>query len=64
MQKEQNIKEIEKQITNILDVKYHLNIYINLFIDKILVTKGITRHKMNFEIYFKDGEVKSLEFVN
>ena len=53
------LKEIEKQITNILDVKYHLNIYVNFFIEKIIVTKGITRHKMNFEIYFKDGEVKS-----
>ena len=58
------INEIEKHSGKILDVKYHLNIYINLFIEKILVTKGITRHKMNFEIYFKDGEVKSLEFVN
>ena len=61
---EKRLNEIEKHIGNILDVKYHLNIYINLFIEKILVTKGITRHKMNFEIYFKDGEVKSLEFVN
>lgn len=58
------LEKIEKQIANILDVKYHLNIYINIFIEKIIVTKGITRHKMNFEIYFKDGEIKQLEFVN
>lgn len=58
------LKEIEKQITNILDVKYHLDIYVNLFIEKIIVIKGTTRHKMNFEIYFKDGEVRKLEFAN
>lgn len=58
------LKEIEKQISNFLDVKYHLHLYINLFIEKIFVTKGETRHVMNFEIYFKDSEVKPLEFVN
>lgn len=58
------LKEIEKKLTNILDVKYHLDIYVNLFIEKIIVIKGTTRHKMNFEIYFKDGEVRKIEFVN
>lgn len=56
--------EIEKQINNYLNVKYHLDRYINLFIEKILVTKGVTRHKMNFDIYFKNGEVEEMEFAN
>ena len=56
--------QIEKRIKNILEVKYHLNKYTNLLIDKIIVTKGETRYKMSFDIYFKDGENKKMVFIN
>ena len=58
-------KQIEDCINNIFNIKYHLNIFIDLFIDKIIVTKGKTRYKMLLDIYFKDGSsIKQIQFEN
>ena len=59
-----SINDVEKEIKNILNVKYNLNVFINLLLDKIIVTKLETRYKMNLEIYFKDGSIKNIYFEN
>ena len=59
-----NINDIEKEIKNILNVKYNLNVFVNLLIDKIIVIKLDTRYKMNLKIYFKDGNIKEVLFEN
>ena len=58
------LKQIEIGMKDILDVKYHLNVYMNLFIDKIVINKGETRHKMILDMYFRDGENKKINFIN
>ena len=58
------LRNIELEIDNISNVYDNLNIYINLFIDKIIVTKLNTRYKMNFKIYFNDGSVKDVYYEN
>ena len=58
------LKNIELEIDNIRNVYNNLNIYIDLFIDKIIVTKLDTRYKMNFKIYFNDGSVKDVNYEN
>lgn len=55
---------LEKNITNILEIEINLNIYINLFIDKIIVSNSENRYKMNLAIYFKDGKIKNITFEN
>ena len=59
-----NINAIEKEIKNIINVKYNLNVFINLLLDKIIVTKLDNRYKMNLKIYFKDGNIKEVLFEN
>ena len=59
-----NINDIEKEIKNILNIKYNLNVFINLLLDKIIVTKLDNRYKMNLKIYFKDNNVKEVLFEN
>ena len=59
-----NINNIEKEIKNILNIKYNLNVYINLLLDKIIVTKLDNRYKMNLKIYFKDSNIKGGLFEN
>ena len=59
-----NINNIEKEIKNILNIKYNLNVFINLLLDKIIVTKLDNRYKMNLKIYFKDSNVKEVLFEN
>lgn len=59
-----SINDVEKEIKNILNVKYNLNVFINLLLDKIIITKLETRYKMNLEIYFKDGSIKNIYFEN
>ena len=59
-----NINNIKKEIKNILNIKYNLNVFINLLLDKIIVIKLDTRYKMNLKIYFKDGNIKEVLFVN
>ena len=59
-----SLKNIELEIDNIRNVYNNLNIYIDLFIDKIIVTKLDTRYKMNFKIYFNDGSVKDVYYEN
>ena len=59
-----SINDVEKEIKKILNVKYNLNVFINLLLDKIIVTKLETRYKMNLEIYFKDGSIKNIYFEN
>ena len=59
-----NINVIEKEIKNIINVKYNLNTFVNLLIDKIIVTKLDNRYKMNLKIYFKDGNIKEVLFEN
>ena len=58
------LKDIELEIDNISNIYNNLNIYVNLFIDKIIVTKLDTRYKMNFKIYFNDGSVKEVYYEN
>ena len=59
-----NINDIEKEIKNILNIKYNLNVFINLLLDKIIVTKLDNRYKMNLKIYFKDSNFKEVLFEN
>ena len=59
-----NINDIEKEIRDIINVKYNLNVFINLLLDKIIVTKLDNRYKMNLKIYFKDGNIKEVLFEN
>ena len=59
-----NINDIEKEIKNILNIKYNLNVFINLLLDKIIVTKLDNRYKMNLKIYFKGSNVKEVLFEN
>jgi len=59
-----NINAIEKEIKNIINVKYNLNVFINLLLDKIIVTKLDNRYKMNLKIYFKDRNIKEVLFEN
>ena len=59
-----NINNIKKEIKNILNIKYNLNVFINLLLDKIIVIKLDTRYKMNLKIYFKDGNIKEVLFEN
>lgn len=56
-------KILNDVINNILEVQSNLNIYTNLFIDKIIVTNK-TKYKMNLEIYFKDGTIRNTSFEN
>lgn len=58
------LKNIELEIDNIGNVYNNLNIYINLLIDKIIVTKLDTRYKMKLKIYFNDGSVKEIYYEN
>ena len=58
------LKDIELEIDNISNVYNNLNIYINLFIDKIIVARLNTRYKMNFKIYFNDGSIKDIFYEN
>ena len=44
-----NINAIEKEIKNIINVKYNLNVFINLLLDKIIVTKLDNRYKGTFK---------------
>ena len=60
----QRLKNIELEIEKLSDVYNNLNIYTNLLIEKIIVTKLETRYKMNLEIYFKDGSIKNIYFEN
>ena len=55
---------IEKNIELLLNVKDNLNIYTNLFIDRIIVTEGDTRYKMDFEIHLKNKEMVRIFFEN
>ena len=58
------INNIKKEIKNIVNIKYNLNIFINLIIDRIIVVKLDTRYKMNLKIYFKDGNIRDILFEN
>ena len=58
------ILAIENNIELLFDVKDNLNIYTNLFIDRIIVTAGDTRYKMNFEIHLKNKEIVRIFFEN
>lgn len=60
----ERLKNIELEIDNISNVYNNLNIYTNLLIDKIVVTKLKTRYKMNLEIYFNDGSIKNIYYEN
>ena len=60
----ERLKNIELEIDNISNVFNNLNIYTNLLIDKIIVTKLDTRYKMNLEIYFNDGSIKNIYYEN
>ena len=60
----ERLKNIELEIDNISNVYNNLNIYTNLLIDKIIVTKLGTRYKMNLEIYFNDGIIKNINYEN
>lgn len=55
---------IEKNIELLLNVKDNLNIYTNLFIDRIMVIEGDTRYKMDFEIHLKNKEIVRTFFEN
>ncbi len=59
-----NINDIQNEIKNNLDIKNNLNTYINLLIDKIIVTKLDNRYKMKLKIIFKDGNTKEVLFEN
>ena len=60
----ERLKNIELEIDNISNVYNNLNIYTNLLIDKIVVTKLETRYKMNLEIYFNDGSIRNIYYEN
>ena len=60
----QRLKNIELEIEKLSDVYNNLNVYTNLLIEKIIVTKLETRYKMNLEICFKDGSIKNIYFEN
>jgi len=60
----ERLKSIELEIDNISNVYNNLNIYTNLLIDKIIVTKLETRYKMNLEIYFNDGSIRNIYYEN
>ena len=60
----ERLKNIELEIDNISNVYNNLNIYTNLLIDKIIVTKLETRYKMNLEIYFNDGSIRNIYYEN
>lgn len=55
---------IENNIDQLLCIKNNLNIYINLFIDRIIVTEGDTRYKMNLEIHLNNKETIKIFFEN
>lgn len=61
---DKRLKDIELEIDRITDIYHHLNIYVNLLIDKIVVTKLNTRYQMNFKIYFNDGSIKKVYYEN
>ena len=56
------LKNIELEIDNISSIHNNLNIYINLFIDKIIVKKLLTRYKMNLDVYFNDGSIRNIYY--
>lgn len=58
------LKNIELEIDNISSIHNNLNIYINLFIDKIIVKKLLTRYKMNLDVYFNDGSIRNIYYEN
>ena len=60
----ERLKNIELEIDNISNVYNNLNIYTNLLIDKIIVTKLENRYKMNLEIYFNDGSIRNIYYEN
>jgi hypothetical protein len=60
----ERLKNIELEIDNISNVYNNLNVYTNLLIDKIIVTKLETRYKMNLEIYFNDGSIRNIYYEN
>jgi len=60
----ERLKNIELEIDNISNVYNNLNIYTNLLIDKVIVTKLETRYKMNLEIYFNDGSIRNIYYEN
>ena len=60
----QRLKNVELEIEKLSDVYNNLNMYTNLLIDKIIVTKLNTRYRMNFKIYFNDGNVKEVYYEN
>ena len=59
-----SVNDVEKEIKNILNFKYNLNVFVNLLLNKIVVTKLDNRYKMNLKIYFKDGNIKEVLFEN
>lgn len=58
------LKNIGLEIDNISSIHNNLNIYINLFIDKIIVKKLLTRYKMNLDVYFNDGIIRNIYYEN
>ena len=60
----ERLKNIELEIDNISNVYNNLNVYTNLLIDKIIVTKLETRYKMTLEIYFNDGSIRNIYYEN
>ena len=61
---QERLKNIELEIDNISNVYNNLNVYTNLLIDKIIVTKLETRYKMTLEIYFNDGSIRNIYYEN
>ena len=58
------MEALNKIASSLANVFNNLNIYTNLLIDKIIVTKLETRYKMNLEIYFNDGSIKNVYYEN
>lgn len=59
-----NTKDLQKEIIDILNIKNNLSMYLNLLIDRIIVTKLDSRYKMNLKIIFKDKQVKEALLEN
>lgn len=53
-----------KYIDKVLNISNNLNIYTNIFIDKIIVKKGKSRYQMDFEIHLKNKELIKISFEN
>lgn len=58
------LSDIVNYLDYLLDIKYHLNKYIDLFVEKIIVIKKDNRYHMNLEIIFKDNCCKKIDYVN